>query len=96
LVEQCLKVGFWGLNGGLALMIVLSLLPGGLLQLYDVLQNGYWHARSLDYTATGPARFVKWMRIWGDLIFIFFGALPMVVGLLAAYRDRLRPPANTA
>ncbi len=95
-VERCLKIGFWGLNGGLALMIILSLLPGGVLQLYDVLQNGYWHARALDYTATALARFVEWMRVWGDLVFIFIGVLPIVVGLLAAYRDRLRNPMNAS
>ena len=48
-VEKFLKVGFWGLNIGLAMMIVFSLFPGGLLQVWDVLQNGYWHARSLEY-----------------------------------------------
>ena len=51
-VEKCLKVSFWGLNIGLAMMVVLSLLPRGLLQLWDVLQNGYWHARSLAYTGS--------------------------------------------
>ncbi|MBK5965840.1 nitric-oxide reductase large subunit [Thiocystis minor] len=90
LVGKCLSIGFWGLNIGLALMILLSLFPGGVLQLWDVLQNGYWHARSLNYTATPLVRFVEWMRIWGDLVFILFGALPLVVGLLAAYRDQLR------
>ena len=37
LVERCLTIGFWGLNIGLALMILLSLFPGGVLQLWDVL-----------------------------------------------------------
>jgi len=89
-VEKCLKLSFWGLNGGLALMILLSLLPGGLLQLWDVLQHGYWHARSTAYTATPLARFVEWMRIWGDLVFIVLGALPLAIALLASYRDRWR------
>lgn len=88
LVEKCLRLSFWGLNGGLALMILLSLLPGGLLQLWDVLQYGYWHARSTAYTATPLARFVEWMRLWGDLVFIFLGALPLVIALLASYRNR--------
>ena len=91
LVQTCLKGSFWGLNIGLALMILLSLLPGGVLQLRDVQENGYWHARSLDYTATSLARFIEWMRIWGDTVFILFGVLPLVIGLLVAYRDLLRP-----
>ncbi|ADC61875.1 nitric-oxide reductase subunit B [Allochromatium vinosum DSM 180] len=90
LVQTCLKVSFWGLNIGLALMILLSLLPGGVLQLRDVLENGYWHARSLNYTATSLARYVEWLRIWGDSVFILFGVLPLVIGLLAAYRDLWR------
>jgi nitric oxide reductase subunit B len=93
LVETCLKIGFWGLNVGLALMILLSLFPGGVLQLWDVLQNGYWHARSLAYTATPLARFVEWLRVWGDMVFIFVGVLPLVIALLLSYRALWRGPA---
>ncbi|MDQ2916569.1 MAG: hypothetical protein M3R40_05315, partial [Pseudomonadota bacterium] len=34
---------------GLAMMVAMSLFPGGVLQVWDVVQHGYWHARSLDY-----------------------------------------------
>ena len=44
-VEQLVRISFWGLNIGLALMVICNLFPGGLLQLLDVLKNGYWHAR---------------------------------------------------
>ncbi|WP_328987967.1 hypothetical protein [Thiorhodovibrio winogradskyi] len=74
-------------------MILLSLLPGGVLRLWDVLENGYWHARSLSYTATPLARHVEWLRIWGDSIFILFGVVPLVIGLLLAYRDLWRRQA---
>ena len=84
-LERYVRISFWGLNVGLTLMILLSLLPGGILQLRDVLLNGYWHARSLAYTGTGTARFVEWMRMWGDMVFIFAGALPMAIGLLKGY-----------
>ena len=47
--EKYVRVGFWGLNAGLALMVVLDLFPAGVLQLWDVISNGYWHARRLDY-----------------------------------------------
>jgi nitric oxide reductase subunit B len=85
-VERFLKVGFWGLNIGLAMMIVFSLFPAGVLQLRDVLQNGYWHARSLEYTGTALARTLEWMRTPGDLVFIFVGVVPIVLGLLVSYR----------
>ncbi len=84
-LEKYVRVSFWGLNAGLALMIVLSLFPSGVLQLHDVLQNGYWHARSIAYTGTERARFVEWMRIWGDGVFIVFGVFPMAIGLLLAW-----------
>jgi nitric oxide reductase subunit B len=89
-VEKLLKVGFWGLNIGLAMMIVLSLFPGGLLQLRDVLEHGYWHARSLEYTSGALARTVEWLRTPGDLVFIFAGVLPIAFALLVSYRDLWR------
>jgi nitric oxide reductase subunit B len=39
--EKYIRVSFWGLNAGLALMVVTSLFPGGVLQFVDVLNNGY-------------------------------------------------------
>ncbi len=92
-VEKYLKVGFWGLNIGLAMMILLSLFPGGLLQVWDVLQNGYWHARSLEYTGSALARTFEWMRTPGDLVFIFVGVLPIVAALLICYRGMWRGQA---
>ncbi|MGH3959938.1 nitric-oxide reductase large subunit, partial [Mycobacterium sp.] len=52
-VEPLVRTGFWGLNAGLALMVLLDLFPGGVLQLWDSLTNGYWHARRLAYLMTG-------------------------------------------
>jgi len=47
------------------------------MQLYDVLQNGYWHARGHEYLGTSVARLVEWARLPGDLIFIFIGVAPL-------------------
>jgi len=65
------------------MMILFSLFPSGLLQVRDVLQNGYWHARSLDYLGGQLPRLVEWLRLPGDLVFIFLGALPILLVLLA-------------
>lgn len=89
-VERCLKVAFWGLNIGLAMMVVLSLLPNGLLQVWDVIENGYWHARSLAHTGSPLPKLLEWMRTPGDLVFIVAGALPLSWGLWLAYRDLWR------
>lgn len=80
---------FWGLNIGLLLMVVLSLFPGGILQIRDVLENGYWHARSLAYTGQELPRLVEWMRLPGDLIFILFGALPLAFAVCLGYLKSL-------
>ena len=57
--EKFIRVSFWGLNTGLALMIAGILFPGGILQFHDVLTHGYWHARGLDYL---NQEFVKWIE----------------------------------
>jgi nitric oxide reductase subunit B len=93
-VEKWLKVAFWGLNIGLAMMVVLSLLPNGLLQVWDVIENGYWHARSVAHTGSTLPKFLEWMRTPGDLVFIFAGALPLSWGLWLAYRDLWRRAAR--
>lgn len=84
-VETYIKVAFWGTNVGLAMMVAFSLFPGGVLQVWDVLQNGYWHARSLDFIGSERAHFIEWMRMPGDVVFIVFGAVPLVIASLKAY-----------
>src|SRR6185437_6918456 len=38
-IEKYVKVGFWGTNIGLAMMLLMSLFPSGVLQLWDVVQH---------------------------------------------------------
>jgi nitric oxide reductase subunit B len=103
-LENYVRCGFWGLNIGLAMMILLSLFPSGILQLRDVLENGYWHARSLAYLNGELPRLLEWLRLPGDLVFIFLGALPILLavglGYLSLWSERpqagARPPAAAA
>jgi len=91
-LERYVRCGFWGLNIGLAMMLVLSLFPSGVLQMNDAIQNGYWHARSLAYTSGALPRLLEWLRLPGDLVFIVLGAAPialaMGLGYLALWRRR--------
>ena len=84
-LEKFVRVSFWGLNIGLAMMVTLSLFPGGIMQVYDVVNHGYWHARSLAYTATPLARTLEWMRMPGDLVFIFAGVIPLAIAVVFGY-----------
>jgi nitric oxide reductase subunit B len=90
-LEKYVKVGFWGLNGGLLMMVVLSLFPAGVLQLVDVLENGYWHARSLAYTGGDLARLLEWSRFPGDVVFIVCGVVPIAIAACCAYLNGRRP-----
>lgn len=96
-IEKYVRTAFWGINIGLAMMVVLSLFPGGVLQLRDVVQHGYWHARSLDYIGNERSHLIEWLRLPGDLVFILFGAVPLVIASVKAYigvRASARAKAN--
>jgi nitric oxide reductase subunit B len=81
---QC---AFWGLNVGLALMVVTNLFPGGVLQLLDVLQHGYWHARSPAFLRTNIVQMIEWLRLPGDAIFIGAGVVPAMIAAALTYRS---------
>ena len=85
-IGKYVGVAFWGTHVGLAMMIVFSLFPNGVLQLLDVIEHGYWHVRSLGYLNMERTRVLKRMRMPGDLVFINFGAIPL---LIATVKGRL-------
>ena len=90
-VKPWIKCSFWGFNIGLALMLAMSLLPGGFIQLWDVIHNGYWHARSIDFVSGSVMSTTGWLRMPSDCIFIIFGAVPMfVAACLAWYLNQRR------
>ncbi|MGZ4974335.1 MAG: nitric-oxide reductase large subunit [Limisphaerales bacterium] len=60
---------FWSINIGLALMVLLSLLPVGLLQAWASVEHGMWYARSAEFMQTPLMDRLRWMRLFGDTIF---------------------------
>ena len=60
---------FWSINAGLALMVLLSLLPVGLLQTWASVEHGMWYARSAEFMQTGVMETLRWLRVVGDTIF---------------------------
>jgi len=64
-----LAFAFWMINIGLALMVLLSDLPRGLLQVWASVNDGMWMARSAEFMQTGLMDTLRWMRVIGDTIF---------------------------
>lgn len=84
-VKKWVKIGFWGMNIGMGLMIVLDLFPAGILQLWDSMTHGYWHARRLSYIMSGTFHLLEWVRIVGDMVFIVAGVLPTAYAIFYTY-----------
>ncbi len=78
-----LATSFWAINIGLALMVLLSLLPIGLLQAWASVEHGLWYARSAEYLQGDHLQFLRWLRIVGDTIFALgiMGLAWFVLGL---------------
>ena len=94
LPEKFVKLSFWGLNVGLALMVITNLFPEGLMQVWDVLSNGYWHARSLEFIGQGRIRMLEWASMPSHLILIVLGVVPMVIAAGLTY-VRIKQPQES-
>ncbi|UFJ63153.1 cbb3-type cytochrome c oxidase subunit I [Anoxybacillus sediminis] len=66
---KILAFSFWSINIGLALMVVLSLLPIGLMQTWASVQHGMWYARSAEFMTQNIIHIFVWLRVIGDTIF---------------------------
>jgi nitric oxide reductase subunit B len=64
-----LNFTFWSINIGLALMVLLSLLPVGLLQAWASVEHGMWYARSAEFLQTPLMDKLRWLRVVGDTVF---------------------------
>jgi len=68
--ERALAVGFWAMNAGLALMVVLSLLPIGLVQAWASIEHGLWYARGAELLQHPALITLRWLRMVGDVVFL--------------------------
>lgn len=75
--EGALQFAFWGTNIGLALMLLLSLLPVGLIQAWASVEHGIWYARSAEFMQIPLLQMLRWMRMVGDTVFAL-GILALV------------------
>jgi nitric oxide reductase subunit B len=82
--EKPIRIAFWSINLGLALMAVLSLLPVGIAQTVAAIDHGTWYARSAEFLQQPWLQKVRWMRMLGDSLFAI-GAVVLawfVMGLI--------------
>ena len=68
--ERLMKTGFWWLNAGLVLMIATSLLPIGIIQFHASVSEGLWWARSEAFMQQPILVTLRWVRTFGDVVFI--------------------------
>ncbi|HET9621241.1 MAG TPA: nitric-oxide reductase large subunit [Kofleriaceae bacterium] len=90
--ERSLKLAFWALNGGLAAMVLLSVLPIGIVQTWASIEHGYWYARSAELLHAPGMATLRWMRAIGDSVF----AVGVVSFAIAVARVSLARPRVTA
>jgi nitric oxide reductase subunit B len=85
--SRLFTVSFWGLNVGLLGMILVTLTPVGVLQLGHAMDHGFWSARSLAFYQQPIVQGLLWARVVPDAIFIGLGVVPLVAGLVIAFRN---------
>ena len=90
--DKLIAFSFWSLNGGLVWMVFANLFPLGIMQLADVVTNGYWHGRSLEFFEKHS--YLEWLRLPGDMIFIV-GVVPLLwLSAKAVFRPAQRKAAR--
>lgn len=67
--DKLLASTFWLLNGGLAMMVFMSLLPVGVVQAFASIEHGMWFARSPEVIHSPLVEALVWMRVPGDIVF---------------------------
>ncbi|TKX73975.1 cytochrome B [Halorubrum sp. GN11_10-6_MGM] len=70
-----LRASFWCWNAGLALMVFVSVLPVGFLQLDVAFTEGYAAARSLGFYERDIVQTLFWARLPGDTLIILGTAI---------------------
>lgn len=82
--DKLLGWSFWLINIGLLVMLVGSLLPIGILQAVESIQNGYWSARSTEFMQTDTMQAIRWLRVPGDSL-LAIGELLLVYFIIGLH-----------
>lgn len=82
--DKIIKYVFWLLNGGLMLMVIMTLLPVGLYQTAIAYKYGFWFARSPEFYNIPVVKQLLELRIIPDTI-VIAGAVLLLYFLLKTY-----------
>jgi nitric oxide reductase subunit B len=85
-----LKVSFWGFNGGLIVMTLLTLFPIGIAQAWTSYKEGLWIARDASFFERPFVSLLGQLRIVPDTVIIVLGVLPLVFFLFRTF-PHLKP-----
>jgi nitric oxide reductase subunit B len=86
--QTLLKLAFWSLNIGLAMMTFLSLLPQGVLQTYASIKYYYAYARAAEFMHSPVMEALVWARVPGDIVFSI-GVFALAVFMVQAFRGKV-------
>ncbi len=84
--DRLLKISFFGLNGGLLLMVFVTLFPVGIVQAWTSFRQGIWAARSADFFERPFVEFLGNIRLIPDTVIIVLGVVPLTYFLFKTYR----------
>ncbi len=88
--NRLFTTSLWGLNIGLFGMVVMTLTPVGVMQMLESIRHGFWSARTLEFYRQDTVNTLLWLRMIPDSIFIGFGVIPLLIGLVRGLLN-LRP-----
>ncbi|MEE8400209.1 MAG: cbb3-type cytochrome c oxidase subunit I [Desulfobacterales bacterium] len=88
--DGLLKYCFWGLNIGLTIMFLCTLLPIGILQVLANINHGFWYARSDAFWMQSTIQALGQFRMLPDFLIIIPGAGGLLLFMLKAI-TKLKP-----
>ncbi len=83
--DRLLAVSFWGLNGGLLIMTLLTLFPVGIAQAWTSFAEGLVVARDVSFFERPVVAWLGQARMVPDTVIIVFGVVPLVYFLFRTY-----------
>lgn len=83
--DRLLSISFWGLNGGLLAMTLLTLFPVGIAQAWTSFTEGLWVARDASFFERPLVALLGQLRIVPDTVIILVGILPLAYFLFTTF-----------